>query len=234
MSNRDGTVWITYSGEVYNFLELRAALERDGVAFRSRTDTEVILALYERRGVECLRHLRGMFAFAIWDDRHRTLFLARDRLGKKPLYYYRDGEKFLFASEPKGILQDPEVPALPDLFAIHHYLTFGYVPGHRSAFAGFHRVPPAHFLLVREGNVSLERYWRLRYTPKVEKSEAELRDALLAHLSEAVRLRMISDVPLGAFLSGGIDSSTLVALMSEHCRRVKTFSIGFEEQAYNE
>ncbi len=128
MSNPAGTLWITFNGEIYNFLELRGELERGGVTFRSKTDTEVILALYARHGAECLRYLRGMFAFALWDGRARTLFLARDRLGKKPLYYYRDAEQFLFASEPKAILQDPEVPVAPDLQAIHHYLTFGYVP----------------------------------------------------------------------------------------------------------
>ena len=235
MSNPEGTLWITFNGEIYNFLELRGDLERDGVTFRSKTDTEVILALYERHGAECLRYLRGMFAFAIWDRRVRTLFLARDRLGKKPLYYYQDAKQFLFASEPKGILQDPEVPVAADLEAIHHYLTFGYVPGHYSAFRGFRKLPPAHYLLIREGRVHLERYWQLRYHPKLQMTEEELCEELLARLREAVRLRMISDVPLGAFLSGGIDSSTVVALMSE-CSSgpIKTFSIGFEEEAYNE
>lgn len=235
MSNPEGTLWITFNGEIYNFLELRSELERDGAPFRSKTDTEVILTLYERHGAECLRYLRGVFAFAIWDERARTLFLARDRLGKKPLYYYQDAEQFLFASEPKGILQDPEVPVEPDLEAIHHYLTYGYVPSPYSAFKGFRKIPPAHSLIIRDGKVHLERYWQLRYHPKLQMTEAELCEELLAHLREAVRLRMISDVPLGAFLSGGIDSSTVVALMSE-CSSgpVKTFSIGFEEEAYNE
>jgi len=235
MANGDGTVWITYNGEIYNFLELRGQLEREGVAFSSRTDTEVILALYERYGVECLRYLRGMFAFAIWDGRARTLFVARDRVGKKPLCYYHDPERFVFASESKAILQDPEVPVAPDLQAIHHYLTYGYVPSPHSAFRGFRILPPAHYLLVRDGQVRVARYWQLRYRPKLRKDEAALCEELLARLREAVRLRMISDVPLGAFLSGGIDSSTVVALMSE-CSSgpVKTFSIGFEEEAYNE
>jgi len=235
MSNLGGTLWITFNGEIYNFLELRSELERDGVIFRSKTDTEVILALYERHGAECLRYLRGMFAFAIWDERARTLFLARDRLGKKPLYYYQGAEQFLFASEPKGILQDPEVPVEPDLEAIHHYLTYGYIPSPYSAFKGFRKIPPAHYLIIREGRVHLERYWQLRYHPKLQITEGELCEELLARLREAVRLRMISDVPLGAFLSGGIDSSTVVALMTE-CSSgpVKTFSIGFEEERYNE
>lgn len=235
MSNPGGSLWITFNGEIYNFLELREALVHDGVAFRSKTDTEVILALYERHGVECLQHLRGMFAFAIWDQRTRTLFLARDRLGKKPLYYYQDAAQFLFASEPKAILQDPEIPVAPDLEAIHHYLTYGYVPSPHSAFMGFRKIPPAHYLLIRDGQVCLERYWQLRYQPKLRWTEAELCEELLVRLREAVRLRMISDVPLGAFLSGGIDSSAVVALMSE-CSTgpVKTFSIGFDEEAYNE
>lgn len=235
MPNARGDVWITYNGEVYNFLELRGELERQGVVFRSRTDTEVILALYERYGMDCVSRLRGMFAFAIWDGRNRSLFLARDRLGKKPLFYYYDHDKFLFASEPKAILQDPTVPSQADPLAIHHYLAFGYVPSPLSAFQGFHKLPPAHYAVVQDGKVRVERYWELRYGPKLRLSEAELCEKILADLREAVRLRMISDVPIGAFLSGGIDSSTVVALMSE-CSSgpVKTFSIGFEDEEYNE
>lgn len=235
MSNPAGTLWITYNGEVYNFQELRSELEREGVAFRSNTDTEVILALYERHGSRCLRYLRGMFAFAIWDARNRTLFLARDRLGKKPLFYYHDQETFVFASEPKAILQDPEVPVAPDFHAIHHYLTYGYVPSPLSAFHAIRKLPPAHFILVQDRQVRLDRYWKLRYRPKLRTAEAELCEELLTRLRETVRLRMISDVPLGALLSGGIDSSTVVALMSEcSSRPVKTFSIGFDEEGYNE
>ncbi len=235
MSNARGDVWITYNGEVYNFLELRAELEREGVLFRSRTDTEVILALYERYGKDCVRRLRGMFAFAIWDGRNRSLFLARDRLGKKPLFYYHDGEKFLFASEPKAILQDSTVPVEVDRSAIHHYLAFGYVPSPLSAFQGFQKLPPAHCALVQDGKMYVERYWDLSYATKLTLKEDELCEQILANLREAVRLRMISDVPVGAFLSGGIDSSTVVALMSEYSSGpVKTFSIGFEEEAYNE
>ncbi len=235
MSNETGTCWITFNGEIYNFQDLRQELEHEGVRFRSRTDTEVILALYERYGSSCLERLRGMFAFAIWDEQNRLLFLARDRLGKKPLYYYYDEEQFLFASEPKGILQDPEVPAEPDLVAIHHYLAYGYVPGPYSAFKGFQKLTPGHYLMVRDGKVEVQQYWRLRYHPKLKLTEGQLCEELLARLRETVRLRMISDVPLGAFLSGGIDSSTVVALMSEvSSGPVKTFSIGFEEETYNE
>ena len=235
MASADGRLWITYNGEIYNFLLLRAELERQGVTFRSRTDTEVILALYERYGAECLGYLRGMFAFAIWDRQERTLFLARDRLGKKPLVYYHDAERLLFASEPKAILQDPEVPVEADLEAIHHYLTYGYIPSPWSAFRHFRKLPPAHYLLVREGRLSVHRYWSLRYTPKRDESATRLVEELGALLEEAVRLRLISDVPLGALLSGGIDSSVVVALMRRVASGpVRTFSIGFDRPEYDE
>jgi len=235
MSSPDGKLWITFNGEIYNFAELRRELEADGVAFRSRTDTEVILGLYERHGTDCVRYLRGMYAFAIWDGCTRTLFVARDRLGKKPLFYYYDREKLLFASEPKAILQDLEIPIAPDFQAIHHYLTYGYVPSPLSAFQGLRKLPPAHYLLVQDGRISVDRYWRLRYRPKLAMTETELCEELLDRLRETVRLRMVADVPVGAFLSGGVDSSAVVAVMSEcSAGPVKTFSIGFEDEAYNE
>jgi asparagine synthase (glutamine-hydrolysing) len=235
MSSLDGRLWITYNGEIYNFLLLRDELERAGVRFRSRSDTEVILALYARHGPDCLARLRGMFALAIWDREERTLFLARDRLGKKPLFYYQDADRFVFASEPKAILQDPEVAAEPDHVALHHYLTYGYVPGPWSAFRGVRKLPPAHYLVLRDGQASLHRYWALRYTPKRSEDEPALIEELLARLGEAVRLRLISDVPVGALLSGGLDSSAVVALI----RRVtsgpiRTFSIGFDRPDYDE
>ena len=235
MTSADGRYWITYNGEVYNFLELRTALERQGVAFRSRSDTEVILVLYERHGVDCLSHLRGMFAFAIWDTVARTLFIARDRLGKKPLVYYHDAERLVFGSEAKAILQDPEVPVGVDREALHHYLTLGYVPAPWSAFQGFRKLPPAHYLLVRDGRLSLHRYWTLRYTPKRRESAEELGEEMVARLREAVRLRLIADVPVGALLSGGMDSSTVVALMRQVASGpVRTFSIGFDRPDYDE
>ncbi|MBI3988608.1 MAG: asparagine synthase (glutamine-hydrolyzing) [candidate division NC10 bacterium] len=243
-SRSHGTLWITFNGEIYNFPELREDLLKRGHRFRSKTDTEVILHLYEEKGVECLNDLRGMFAFAIWDEKRRRLFLARDRLGKKPLFYYADHEKFLFASEPKAILEDPDVKAEPDLEAIHHYLTYGYVPSPYSAFKGMKKLPPGHSLLLKDRDLEVRRYWKLSYTKKRPgargqgpgvKSEEELCQKLLERLREAVRLRMVSDVPLGAFLSGGIDSSVIVALMSGlSSEPVKTFSIGFEEEDYNE
>ena len=235
MSNADKTCWITFNGEIYNFAELRARLAADGVTFRSRTDTEVILALYDRMGSACFAELRGMFAIALWDGRRRTLVLARDRIGKKPLYYYMDREMVVFGSEPKALLADPAVPAEPDFAAIHEYMTYGYVPAPGSAFRGFRRVPPAHYLEIAEGRAITKRYWRLDYGSKVTLSEPELCEALLAQLRDAVRLRMVADVPIGAFLSGGVDSSAVVALMAESAAHpVKTFSIGFEEDSHNE
>ena len=234
MANEDGTIWIVFNGEIYNFLELRPDLERKGHRFRSGTDTEVILHLYEDHGPGCLQFLRGMFAFAIWDAPRRQLFLARDRLGKKPLVYRADPEAFWFASEAKAILQDPAVEARPNPEAISQYLTYGYVPSPRSAFQGLRRLPPAHYLLCRDGQVEVVRYWRLRRDRKARRSEAEWCQEILARLEEAVRLRLISEVPLGAFLSGGIDSSAVVAMMSRAAGAIKTFSIGFEEPEYDE
>jgi asparagine synthase (glutamine-hydrolysing) len=238
MGNEDGTIWIIFNGEVYNFLSLRPALLARGHHFRSQTDTEVILHLYEDHGVECLQFLRGMFAFAIWDARRRQLFLARDRLGKKPLCYQQDGEAFRFASEAKAILQDPAVAACPDPRAISQYLTYGYVPSPGSAFQGMRKLPPAHYLLCHDGKTETFRYWRLRRDRKLTRSEAEWCEEILARLEEAVRLRLISDVPLGAFLSGGIDSSAVVAMMTRAggatAGAIKTFSIGFDEPEYDE
>jgi asparagine synthase (glutamine-hydrolysing) len=235
MSNEDGTIWIVFNGEIYNFQSLRPELLSRGHRFRSGSDTEVILHLYEDHGTDCLRFLRGMFALAIWDGPRRQLFLARDRLGKKPLCYHQDAHGLRFASEAKAILQDPDVQAAPDPASVSQYLTFGYVPGPASAFRGFRRLPPGHFLTCRDGRVDVTRYWRLRRDRKAQRPEEEWCREIVARLDEAVRLRMISDVPLGAFLSGGIDSSAVVALMSRASSGpVKTFSIGFEEPEYDE
>jgi len=235
MGDADGKAWITYNGEVYNFPELRAEFEARGYPFRSRSDTEVILAAYRAEGPDCVKRLRGMFALAIWDAGERTLFLARDRAGKKPLFYTVDGHGIAFASEPKAFLADAAFKPRPNLPAISHYLTYQYVPSPLSAFEGVFKLPPAHWLLVRDGRISTGRYWRLRYQPKRRMTEAAAVDELLARLREAVRIRLISDVPLGAFLSGGLDSSTVVALMTElGAAPVRTFSIGFEESAYDE
>jgi asparagine synthase (glutamine-hydrolysing) len=235
MSNEDGTIWIVYNGEIYNFLELRDVLIKKGHTFRSRSDTETIIHLYEEYGPECLVYLKGMFAFALWDVKKQLLFLARDRIGKKPLYYWHSPNTFVFVSEIKSILQDDNFQRKPDYTAIHHYLTYQYVPSPWTAFGGIKKLPPAHYLVLKNGNIEVKRYWKLSYLPKNKINEKDLKHEIIERLKEAVRIRLISDVPLGAFLSGGIDSSATVAMMSRIMSEpVKTFSIGFKEKAYNE
>ncbi len=239
MCNEDGTIWITFNGEIYNFLELKDELVRKGHRFCSNTDTETILHLWEELGPACVERLRGMFAIALWDERQQSLFLARDRVGKKPLFYAALPDRFLFGSEIKAILQDEEFQVSPDLEAIHYYLTYQSVPAPYSAFKGIKKLPPAHTLLVKDGQVTLQRYWDLSYKNKLRvvgaAAERELQEEIIERLREAVRIRLMSDVPLGAFLSGGVDSSIVVALMAGLMDQpVKTFSIGFAEDEYNE
>lgn len=235
MSNKDGTIWIAYNGEIYNHLELRADLERQGHRYRGTSDTETILHLYEERGPDCVKYLRGMFAFALWDGRRRRLLLARDRFGQKPLLYAETAGGLTFASEIKAILQDPAVSRDVDQVALHHYLTYGYVPAPKTAFRQIRKLCPGSILLWKDGHASVERYWTLRYTPKLEIGEDEAAEQLLTLLRQATRMRLMSEVPLGAFLSGGIDSSAVVALMAEAMGEpVKTFSIGFDDQSFNE
>ena len=242
MGNEDGTVWITFNGEVYNYLELRPSLESSGHRFATRSDTEVILHAYEEYGSGCVDRLRGMFAFAIWDAKDRTLFLARDRVGKKPLFYTSAGGQFLFASELQSLLEHPSVSRKLDPTALDDYLTYGYVPSPKTIFQNVFKLPPACTLTLAvpgdgSGSVDprVDTYWKLEYEPKLDITEEEAEEQLLEVMTEAVRLRMIADVPLGALLSGGIDSSLVVALMSRLSDRpVKTFSIGFEERAFNE
>ncbi|MDQ5976285.1 MAG: hypothetical protein QG664_198 [Patescibacteria group bacterium] len=228
---------IVFNGEIYNFQTERDALEKDGYTFASHSDTEVILALYDKYREKCLDHLRGMFAFAIYDEQEQTLFCARDRIGKKPFKYYLDDHVFLFASELKAILTQPEYRKEPDYLAIHHYLTLQYVPAPLTGFIGIKKLEPAHSLTIdlKTKTIRKERYWKLDYSHKLRLSEAEWKKRLIAKLEESVKLRMISDVPIGAFLSGGIDSSAIVALMAKNSKApIKTFSIGFEEEKYNE
>lgn len=236
MSDETGDVWLVFNGEIYNFLSLRKELEKDGVRFRSNTDSEVIIYLYKKYGVNCLRHLRGMFAFAIWDKRSRTLFVARDRLGKKPLKFYRDANRFIFASELKAILVNPEVPKEVDWSAVDEYLSYQFVPHPKTGFVGIEKLEPAHYLIVKEsGEIKKERYWQLDFSKKEQRSKEEWKSILKESLRESVRLRLTSDVPLGAHLSGGIDSSLVVAFMAQEMSQpVKTFSIGFPEISHNE
>ena len=240
LTNEDQTVWVVANGEIYNFRALRAELEAKGHTFRSQTDCEVLVHLYEEEGEAMVERLRGMFAFALWDARAQRLLLARDRFGQKPLHYRLDQAGVHFGSEVKAILQDPAVPREPDLEVLDAYLTYGYVSGPRSAFRGIRRLPAGHTLSVEaDGTHSLRCYWRLALGPKLEGAEAEPRrvEARVRELlDEAVRLRMISDVPLGAFLSGGLDSSAVVSSMVQAAdpSAVRTFSIGFAEGGFDE
>jgi len=231
MSDPTGRYWIVFNGEIYNFRQLRTELEAGGRRFRTRSDTEVILHAYAAYGEACVERLSGMFAFAIWDGAERRLFLARDRLGKKPLYYWHRGRLFLFASEPKALLCHPAVSRGLDWPAFHHYLAFGYTPAARSIFDTIHKLPPAHTATLVDGRLTLSRYWQLpldvavaRPRPRPAESAAAVREGL----REAVQRRLESDVPLGVFLSGGIDSSAVVASMREVTSgRIATFSVGF-------
>ena len=237
MSDAEGVIHVVHNGEVYNFPQLREELMALGYQFKSRSDTEVIVNGYKQWGEAVVGRLRGMFAFAIWDSRNRRLLLARDRAGQKPLYYtWRDGT-LIFGSEIKAILAWPGVPREPDLTAIHHYLTFMYVPAPFTAFAGIRRLAPAHTMVVEaDGASRIERYWSLPAPEAARpRPRAELAEEITARLDEAVRLRMISDVPLGAFLSGGVDSAAVVASMARVSDRpVKTFTIGFAHDQYDE
>jgi asparagine synthase (glutamine-hydrolysing) len=235
--NEDQTIWIVFNGEIFNFPDLRAKLEEKGHQFRTNTDTEAIVHLYEEYGPDCVSHLRGQFAFAIWDLNKKRLFLARDRLGQKPLYYALHNNTLYFGSELKTILQVPGLPREVNLASLHHYLTLMYVPDPDTAFEGVHKLPPAHRMVMdlSGGMPQIDRYWDLDYEPKWNESEEALRARLREKIEEAVRIRLVSDVPLGAHLSGGIDSTIIVGLMAGMMNQpVKTFSIGFSEARYSE
>jgi asparagine synthase (glutamine-hydrolysing) len=232
--NEDGSVVVVLNGEIYNYKELRTHLRRNGHRFSTESDTEVIVHLYEDEGIDCVRRLRGMFAFALWDARRRQLLLARDRVGKKPLFYAVKNGTFWFASEAKSILEDPSLERDVNYEAIDCYLHFQYVPDPLSAFQDLSKLPPAHTLVWRDGQIDIGRYWRLSYRPLPAVSEADAQERIREELLEATRLRLRSDVPLGAFLSGGIDSSAVVAAMAQQVDRVKTFSIGFDVDEFDE
>jgi asparagine synthase (glutamine-hydrolysing) len=229
--------WIVFNGEIYNFQQCRADLERDGYRFRSKTDTEVILALYDKHREKCLDHLRGMFALAIYDKKDQTIFCARDRLGKKPFKYYLDDDVFIFSSELKAILTQDDYERKPDYTALHHYLTYFYCPAPFTGFEGIRKLEPGHYLRIHipTRKIHKERYWRLDYSRQLQLTEDEWCERIRDKLEESVRLRMVSDVPVGAFLSGGVDSSAVVAFMSRASgKRIKTFSIGFDNAAFSE
>ncbi|MGE0445038.1 MAG: asparagine synthase (glutamine-hydrolyzing), partial [Vicinamibacterales bacterium] len=233
--NADATVRVVINGEIYNSRELRRELERAGHRFYTSGDTETIVHGYEEWGSQVFSRLRGMFGVAIWDAPARTLLVGRDRPGIKPLYYAEAGGRLLFGSEAKCVLACPEVDRQLHAPALDHYLAYLYTPRDQSIFRGIKKLPPGHFLRVADGRVSIERYWSLPTEAAFAGTEAEALDRLEQVLGDAVTSHMVSDVPLGAFLSGGIDSSVVVALMARASGRpVKTFSIGFEEQAFDE
>ena len=241
LSNEDDTVWITFNGEIYNYKELRKLLLTRGHVFCTNGDTEVLVHLYEEYGEEMLERLNGMYAFAIWDSRKQHLFLARDRMGIKPLYYCHDGENFIFASEPKAILQFPGLEANPSIEGIWHYLTFRSVPAPGTLFKGIDKLLPGHWMAVSKEGCTTKRYWDIplvscnKYLRKRTRSSQEIVAETEDILSRSVQRRLISDVPLGSFLSGGVDSSLIVALMSKLTNApVRTYSVGFKNFASSE
>jgi len=236
MSNKDETIWITFNGEIYNFLELRNELERSGKSFASRSDTEVVVQAYEEWGQQCVERFNGMFAFGLWDSRRKKLVLMRDRLGVKPLFYYLDEEKLLFASEIKAILQYPQVNSELDHSAIYDYISLNYVPSPKTPFTHIRSLLPGHLLTVQDGRIKVEKYWDLHFDQADQtRTEAEYIEAMIDLIQDSVSHRLVSDVPLGAFLSGGIDSSAIVYFMKQSGHApLKTFNVRFKESSYDE
>lgn len=235
MANEDKTLWIVFNGEIYNFLEIRKDLEKKGHRFRTKSDTEVILHCYEEHGSSCVKFFNGMFAIALWDERKKKLFLARDRLGKKPLFYIKTKDAFWFASEVKALLCNPEIKKEIDTESLGMYLSLGYFLSPFSIVKNIKKLPPASTLTLKDKKIEIKQYWDLDLSQKYDLSENNLIEQFLVLLKESVKIRLISDVPLGSFLSGGIDSTAVVSFMREVSRfRPKTFSIGFKEPSYSE
>lgn len=235
LSNEDKAIWAVLNGEIYNYKELRAELQKKGHIFHSNSDTEVLVHLYEAQGKECVKSILGMYAFAIWDSKRQSLLLARDRIGKKPLLYsYRDG-KLCFASEFRALLESNLVEKKINLQALDYYFTFGYIPAPLTIYANVFKLLPGHILCLEKQQIKTERYWQLDFTKKLDICEKEAKEEISRLLTEAVRARLYSDVPLGVFLSGGIDSSLVVGMMAKLCnQKIRTFSIGFDEAEYDE
>lgn len=235
LSNEDGTIWIVFNGEIYNHQQLRRDLEQKGHTFRTRTDTEVIVHLYEDLGERCVEQLNGMFAFAIWDGTQGKLILGRDPLGQKPLFYALLGDDFLFASEIKGILAADQQAREIDYHSLHDYLSLRFIPSPRTMLRHIRKLPPAHVAVVCGANITIRRYWTLSFQEKLDLSEQELVAQLEARFAETVVSHLVSDVPVGALLSGGMDSSMVAAVMAKQSRdSLHTFSIGVEEQDFDE
>lgn len=238
IANEDESIWIIFNGEIYNYQELHDDLIRKGHVFKTKSDTETIIHLYEQYGTDCLKFLRGMFGFSIWDSKKQQLFCARDRFGIKPFYYYTDEEKFVFGSEIKPILKTVNIDRTLSYDALDSYLAFGYITSDLSIYRNIKKLQPGHYLLLSmkdKVSIKIDRYWEVQFEPDHSKTEAQWAQEIEECLSETVKLHMISDVPLGAFLSGGIDSSSVVAMMARNSSRpIKTFSIGFSEQRFDE
>ena len=238
LANEDESIWIVFNGEIYNYKELQDDLITKGHIFKTKSDTETIVHLYEQYGVDCVKHLRGMFAFSIWDNNKKQLFCARDRFGIKPFYYYTDNEKFVFGSEIKAILSANNIDKTLSNDALNSFFAFGYITSDLAIYRQIKKLQPAHYLILSFKNnptIEINKYWDIRFEPDHSKSEKQWAEEIEASLSEAVKLHMISDVPLGAFLSGGIDSGSVVAMMAKNSTNpIKTFSIGFKEEKYNE
>jgi asparagine synthase (glutamine-hydrolysing) len=235
ISNEDETVWIVFNGEIYNYPTLRHELDQRGHTFSTDSDTEVIVHLYEEMGEQCVERLKGMFAFAIWDERQQKLLLARDHIGQKPLFYAQEGENLLFGSEIKAILAVSEEERAIDFEAIHHYLSLRFIPSPHTMLRHVRKLPPGHTLIWQDGRLTLNRYWQLSFHDKLELSEKDFLQGLRSKLVETVEAHMISDVPVGAFLSGGLDSSMVVAIMAKELQtKPQTFAVGVEEQDFNE
>jgi asparagine synthase (glutamine-hydrolysing) len=235
LSNEDGTVWIVFNGEIYNFTPLQRELAARGHRFNTHSDTEVIVHAYEEWGEECLSRLNGMFAFCIWDERRQRLFIARDRIGKKPLYYHATPQRFVFGSELKAVLAYPGIDTRPDATAIADYFKFLYVPDPKSIYRAIRKLPPAHYLIADRSGVQVREYWDVPIRETPLRSESDLEEELFDLLQRAVSERLMSEVPLGAFLSGGVDSSGVVALMAKGSPRpVITCSIGFDDPDHDE
>lgn len=235
MFSADGNLVLVFNGEIYNFLELRKALEKKGYQFKTKTDSEVILALYQFEGVKCLDKLFGMFSIALWDKRKQELFLARDRLGKKPLYYYHDEKHFIFASEIKAILEIESVPKKIRPDAVYDFFVYQYIPESKSIFNNLDKVLPGHYLVINKDGFTHKQYWDVSFKEQSTSSEEEITEGLLEVIDTCTKQRLVSDVPLGAFLSGGVDSSGVVALMANNSQKpVVTCAIGFDSKKYDE
>jgi asparagine synthase (glutamine-hydrolysing) len=234
MSNEDGAIWLTFNGEIYNYAYLRRKLEGYGHKFYSRTDSETIIHAYEEWGTACVHRFRGIFAFAIYDCRQKSLFLARDHIGIKPLYYYQDKNSFIFASQPRSILASGRFNVKVDYSAFILYLSYGNVPGDASIYEGISKLLPGHWLLLKDGKVNIQQYWKLTYAPTIHDAR-EAEDVVHTKIEECVRAQTVSDVPIGTLLSGGVDSTIITSILArDYGKELSSYTIGFEEEESDE